>query len=216
MFVAYLFENDFFVLVALNLILGASRFENFLSLLWKCLFGGHRFENSFLALVVLKIVFWHLSILKNFCTCSCEDVSCARGFENDIMSLLALKIFILLFIIVIWKILKKLKIELKNGTLVVSKPLICEDEKKFRLHLVLTVGKDFATKFHLSIPQTLRFNNFNFCGKLNLKCDRKSSNIPSLFLEIPLQAFRIQPCMYGIPELKRFFTSLFTVWKQKE
>jgi hypothetical protein len=128
------------------------------------------------------------------------------------MSLLALKIFILLSIIVIYeKILKKLKIELKNGSLVVSKPLICEDEQKVRLHLLLTVGKDFATKFHLSIPQTLRFNNFNFCGKLNLKCDRKSSNMPSLFLEIPLQAFRIQPCMYGIPELKRFFTSLFTV-----
>jgi hypothetical protein len=50
----------------LNLILGASRFENFLALLWKCLFGGHRFENSFLALVVLKIVFWHLSIFEKF------------------------------------------------------------------------------------------------------------------------------------------------------
>ena len=49
--VAYLFENDFFVLVALNLILGASRSENFLVFLWKYLFGGHRFENSFLALV---------------------------------------------------------------------------------------------------------------------------------------------------------------------
>ena len=44
----------FFVLFPLNLILGASRFENFLVFLWKCLFGGHRFENSFLALVV----FW--------------------------------------------------------------------------------------------------------------------------------------------------------------
>jgi hypothetical protein len=33
LFVVYLFENDFFVLVALNLILGASRFENFLALL---------------------------------------------------------------------------------------------------------------------------------------------------------------------------------------
>ena len=55
-----------FVLVALNLILGASRFENFLSLLWKCLFGGHRFENSFLALLVLKVVLWHLSFFENF------------------------------------------------------------------------------------------------------------------------------------------------------
>ena len=54
----------FFVLFPLNLILGASRFENFLVFLWKCLFGGHRFENSFLALVVLKIVFWHLSIFE--------------------------------------------------------------------------------------------------------------------------------------------------------
>ena len=108
---------------------------------------------------------------------------------------------------------KFLKVEnrAENGTLVVSKHLICEDEKKVRFHLLLTVGKDFATKFHLSIPQTLRFNNFNFCGNLNLKCDRNSSNMPSLFLEIPLQAFRIQPCMYGIPELKRFLTSLFTV-----
>jgi len=53
-----------------------------------------------------------------FCACSCEDVSCARGFENDIMSLLALKIFILLSIIVIYeKILKKLKIELKKERL---------------------------------------------------------------------------------------------------
>ena len=56
----------FFVLFPLNLILGASRFENFLVFLWKCLFGGHRFENSFLALVVLKIVFWHLSIFEKF------------------------------------------------------------------------------------------------------------------------------------------------------
>ena len=55
-----------FVLFPLNLILGASRFENFLALLWTCLFGSHRFENSFLALVVLKIVFWHLSIFEKF------------------------------------------------------------------------------------------------------------------------------------------------------
>ena len=54
-----------------------------------------------------------------------------------------------------------------------------------------------------------------FFGKLNLKCDCKLIHIPSLFLEIPLQTFRIQPCMYGISELKRFFTSLFTVWKKK-
>ena len=128
------------------------------------------------------------------------------------MSLLALKIFILLSIIVIYeKFLKKLKIELKNGSLVVSKPLICEDEKKVRLHLLLTVGKDFATEFHLSIHQILKFNNFNFFGKLNLKCDCKLMNIPSFFLEITLQTFQIQSCMYGIPELKRFFTSLFTV-----
>ena len=73
----------------------------------------------------------------------------------------------------------------------VSKPLICEDEKKNPLHLLLTVGTDFATEFHLSIHQTLRFNNFNFFGKLNLKCDCKLINIPSLFLEIPLQTFRI-------------------------
>ena len=54
----------FFVLVPLNLILGASRFENFLVFLWKYLFGGHRFENSFLALVVLKMVLWHFSIFE--------------------------------------------------------------------------------------------------------------------------------------------------------
>jgi len=93
----------FFVLFPLNLILGASRFEIFLVVLWKCLFGGHCFENSFLALVVLKIVFWQLSLFEHFCACSCEDVSCPRVFENDIMSLLALKIFILLSMIVIWK-----------------------------------------------------------------------------------------------------------------
>ena len=115
MFVAYLFIKLFFVLVPLNFILGASRFENFLVFLWKCRFGGHRFENSFLALLVLKIVFCRF--LKIFCACSCEDVSCARGFEHDIMSLSALKIL--------------LRIELKHGTLKVSKPLICEDEKKF-------------------------------------------------------------------------------------
>ena len=85
--------------------------------------------------------------MKIFCACSCEDVSCARGFENDIMSLSALKFF--------------KRIEVKNGTLKVSKPLICEDEKKVRLHLLVTVGKDFATEFHLPIHQTLRFNNFN-------------------------------------------------------
>ena len=214
MFVAYLFEN-YFLFFSLWILFWALVA---LKIFW------YFFENVFLAVIALKILFWHLlfwkeyfgtcRFLKNFCARSCEDVSCARGFENDIMSLLALKMFILLSMYE--KILKKLKIELKNGSLVVSKPLICEDEQKVRLHLLLTVGKDFATKFHLSIPQTLRFNNFNFCGKLNLKCDRKSSNMPSLFLEIPLQAFRIQPCMYGIPELKRFFTSLFTVWKQKE
>ena len=49
------------------------------------------------------------------------------------------------------KFFLKLKIELKNGTLKVSKPLICEDEQKVRLHLVLTVGKDFETELHLSI-----------------------------------------------------------------
>ena len=67
----------FFALVAVKITFGFSRFkkclsltslkmiflvrfENFLALFWKCFFGGHRFENSFLALVVLKIVFWHL------------------------------------------------------------------------------------------------------------------------------------------------------------
>ena len=70
-----------------------------------------------------------------FCACSCEDVSCARGFENDIMSLSALKFF--------------KRIEVKNGTLKVSKPLICEDEKKVRLHLLLTVGKDSTTSIFL-------------------------------------------------------------------
>ena len=54
----------FFVLFPLNLILGASRFEIFLVVLWKCLFGGHCFENSFLALVVLKMVLWHFSIFE--------------------------------------------------------------------------------------------------------------------------------------------------------
>ena len=59
-----LWKCFFFVLVVLNLILGASRFENFLVFLWKCLFGGHRFENAFLALVdfennILTLVaFW--------------------------------------------------------------------------------------------------------------------------------------------------------------
>ena len=52
--------------------------------------------------------------------------------------------------------------------------------KKVRLRLLLTVGKDFATEFNLSIHQTLRFNNFNFFGKLNLKCDCNLINIPSL------------------------------------
>ena len=118
-------------------------------------------------------------------------IFCSCRFENDFLLLLLWKLFLG-------------PVALKMFVAYLS------------LHLLLTVGKDFATKFHLSIPQTLRFNNFNFCGKLNLKCDGKSSNISSLFLEIPLQAFRIQPCMYGIPELKRFFTSLFTVWKQKE
>ena len=103
MFVAYLFENDFFVLVAF----GASGSENFLALPWKCLFGDHCLEIFFLALVVLKIVFWQLSLFEHFCACSCEDVSCPRVFENDIMSLLALKICILLLIIVIWKRFKK-------------------------------------------------------------------------------------------------------------
>ena len=87
--------------------------------------------------------------------------------------------------------------------------------KKSSTSPLLTVRKDVATKFHLSIPQTLRFNNFNFCGNLNLKCDRNSSNMPSLFLEIPLQAFRIQLCMYGIPELKRFLR-LYSQFENKK
>ena len=64
---------------------------------------------------------------------------------------------------------KKLKNRAENVMLEVSKPLICEDEKKVRLHLLLTVGKDFATEFHLSIHQTLRFNNFNFFWKAKLE-----------------------------------------------
>ena len=52
--------------------------------------------------------------------------------------------------------------------------------KKIRLHFLFTVGKDFATEFHLSIHQTLIFNNCNFFGKLNLKCDCKIITVISL------------------------------------
>ena len=144
-----------------------------------------------------------------FYACSCEDVSCARGFENDIMLLLDLKILILLFIMVIRNFFFfKLKIELKNGTLKVSKPLIWR-WKKSSTSPFTYCWKGFRNWISDSTTSI-------FFGKLNLKCDCKLIHIPSLFLEIPLQTFRIQPCMYGIPELKRFFTSLFTVWKQKE
>ena len=71
-------------------------------------------------------------------------------------------------------------------------------KKKLRLHLSLTVGNDFTFEFHSFIHQTLRFMNFRlFFGKTNLKCDCKLIKIPPFFWKIPLQTFRIQPCMNG-------------------
>ena len=56
--------------------------------------------------------------------------------------------------------------------------------KKLRLHLSLTLGNDFATEFHSSIHQTLRFNNFKLFWKAtNLKCDCTLIKIPSPFRE---------------------------------
>ena len=152
---------------------------------------------------ILYLLFWKwyfgtCRFLKKFCACSCEDVSCARGFENDIMSLLALKILILLFIIYNYEILfKKLKtFDLKMKKSSTSSFTYCW--KGFRNWI-----SDSTTSL--------------FFGKLNLKCDCKLIHIPSLFLEIPLQTFRIQPCMYGIPELKSFlhFYSQFENKKSK-
>ena len=68
-----------------------------------------------------------------------------------------------------------MKIELKNGTLVVSKPLICEDEKKVRLHFLLTVGKDFANDFYLSKHHAnSQIQQLQFFWKIKLKFFWKS------------------------------------------
>ena len=68
-----------------------------------------------------------------------------------------------------------MKIELKNGSLVVSKPLICEDEKKVRLHFLLTVGKDFANEFYLSMHHAnSQIQQLQFFWKIKLKFFWKS------------------------------------------
>ena len=97
-----------------------------------------------------------------------------------------------------------MKIDLKNGTLKVSKALICEDEKKVRLHLLLTVGKISQLNFiypyiRLSDSTTLIF----WKAKLEMCC--KLINIPPLSLETPLQTFffRIEKIFYvSIQSLK--------------
>ena len=162
--------------------------------------------NFFLALVVLKIVFWQLSLFEHFCACCCEDVSCPRVFENDIMSLLALKICILLLIIVIWKRFKK---SWKSSWKM--------ERLKFQNLWFVKMKKKLDFTFYLLLERISQLNFIYPCIKLS---DSTTSifleNQTEIFLEIPLQTFRIQPCMYGIPEFKRFFTSLFTVWKHKE
>ena len=61
-----------------------------------------------------------------------------------------------------------MKIELKNGTLKVSKPLICEDKKKFDFTFYLLLERISQLNFiYPCIMQTLRFNSFNFFGKSN-------------------------------------------------
>ena len=79
------------------------------------------------------------------------------------------------------------------------KTLDLERWKKLRLQLSLTVRNDFATEFHSSTHQNLRFNNF----KLFLKAIAVTWNVTanelrslSFFWKIPLQTFRIQSCMY--------------------
>ena len=91
------------------------------------------------------------------------------------------------------------KKKLKNGALKFWKPWICKDEKKLRLQLSLTVRNDFATEFHSSIHQNLRFNN----SKLFFQSNYVTWNVTvnelrslSFFWKIPLQTFRIQSCMY--------------------
>ena len=64
--VAYLFENDFLFLSFLALVA--------LKTFW------HFFENVFLAIIALKFFFWNFWFFEIFGACSCEDVSCARGF----------------------------------------------------------------------------------------------------------------------------------------
>jgi len=123
----------------------------------------------FLALVVLKIVFWQLSLFEHFCACSCEDVSCPRVFENDIMSLLALKICILLLIIVIWKRFKKSwKSSWKMERLKFQNLWFVKMKKKFDFTFYLLLERISQMNFiYPCIMQTLRFNNFNFFGKSN-------------------------------------------------
>ena len=97
-----------------------------------------------------------------------------------------------------------MKIELKNGTLKVSKPFDLWRWKNSTSPFTYCWKwfRNWISFIHASDSQIQQLQNF--FGKRNLKCDCKLINMPSLFLEIPLQMFRIQPCMYGIPELKRF------------
>ena len=88
--------------------------------------------------------------------------------------------------------------------------------KKFRLHLLLTVGKDFATEFHLSIHQTLRFNKFNVFGKLNLKCDckLKLTSLP-FFWEFLYKRFEFNLVCTEFQNLKDFLR-LYSQFENKK
>ena len=85
--------------------------------------------------------------------------------------------------------------------------------KKLRLQLSLTVRNDFATEFHSSLHQNLRFNNFklffesNYC---NLKYDCEWIKIPFLFLENSFASVS-----NSILYVQKFLTFASLVWKQK-
>jgi len=120
-----------------------------------------------------------------------------------------------------------LKIELKNGTLKVSKPLICEDEKKVRLHFLLTVGKDFANEFYLSMHhansqiQQLQFfgkSNWNFSGNPSTNVSNstlyvRNSRIQKIFYvsihSLKTKRVRMKTCLQCFHSSLRYSATYF-------